>query len=148
MNKEEIETNKVNSNRKKEIKKMILIQILLILLVILCYVFLNSKYINLVPKCHIKETYNLLCPSCGGTTAVKNLVNGNILEALKNNSIIILGIIYCGIVDTVYVINTIMGKERFRILFPHYNKYYHIIMFSIILAVYTIIRNILIHINI
>ena len=148
MKKEEKQTNKVNSNRKKEIKKMILIQILLILLVVSCYIFLNSKYISLVPKCHIKEKYNLLCPSCGGTTAVKNLVNGNILEALDNNLVIVLGIIYVLLVDLVYVLNILRGKERFKILFPHYNKYYHIIIFAIVLVMFTIIRNILICSNI
>ena len=145
--KEKIQINRLNSNRKKEISKMLLIQMLLILLVVSTYIFLNSKYISIVPKCHIKETYNLLCPSCGGTTAVKNFVNGNILEALKNNSIIVLGLIYFLTADVVYVINIITGKEKFRILFSHYNKYYHIVIFAIVLAMFAVIRNIVIYIN-
>lgn len=65
-------------NIKKKYYKLLISQIVIFLLIILTYIYTHSSLLNLTPYCFWREHFNILCPSCGSTRAVANLLNGNI----------------------------------------------------------------------
>lgn len=117
-------------------KTIIIIEIISIILI---YFFVNSSYISLIPKCWVYQNTNLLCPSCGGTRCIKNLFQGNFIQAFHANQVIFLGILYLSIINIVYLFN--IGKEDKKLTWI-YLKWWYAIIFIIILIIYTIIRNI------
>ena len=62
-----------------------------------------------------------------------------LIQAFKNNSIFFISIIYLMIFNIVYLINL---NRKNKILTFIYPKYYHAIIFAILVAIYTIFRNI------
>ena len=121
-------------------KKMLCIQIIILIFIVLLYIIIKSPLIKMVPNCWINETFGILCPSCGATRCLINLLNGNIIKAFKFHPIFFLTIIYLLILDIVYIINTITNKNIWKWIYP---KPYYYIVWAIILATYTILRNIL-----
>lgn len=123
-------------------KNMILFEVLIIAFIILTYIAVKTNIIKFVPKCYFHEKTGLLCPSCGGTRCVKELINFNIIGALKMNAFYTLTIIYLLILNTVYIINTILKTNRFKFL---YIRGIHLTIWLISLILYTVIRNIFIY---
>ncbi len=130
---------------KKEYKKMIIIQLVFLIIGILTVIIINTNLINFIPKCWINEKFGLLCTSCGGTRCVINFLQGNFIKAFKYHSVFFLIIIYILITDIVYIINTLTNKNIAKWLYP---KPYYLIIWTVILAIYTIARNILIFVKI
>lgn len=120
-------------------KSIIIIGIEIIVLAIL-YVFINSKYIEIIPKCWINHKTGLLCPACGGTRCVIFFLKGNWIKAFFLHSIFFIGILYLLVVNAVYLIN--LNKEK-KIATWMYPKYWYVFIFTILLIIYTIIRNLL-----
>lgn len=121
---------------KKSIKIISIELVILIILVII----LNTNFINYIPECWIYKTTGLLCPSCGGTRCVINLIHGNIKEAFFSHIIFFITIIYLLICNIVYIVNLNKKKKIVTWIYP---KYWYSIIFVIILIIYTIIRNVL-----
>lgn len=111
-----------------------------IIILITLYCFINSRYIEILPSCWIYQTTGLLCPACGGTRCVVNLVKGNSIEAFFSHIVFFIGIAYLLIINMIYIIN--LNREK-KILTWLYPKYWYSIIFTIILIIYTIIRNLL-----
>ncbi len=120
-------------------KKAIIIGIEIIIIIAL-YMFINSKYIELVPKCWVHRKIGFLCPACGGTRCVINIFKGNITQAFFSHMIFFISIVYIIIVNIIYIIN--IGKKK-KILTWIYPKYWYAIIFAIVLIIYTIVRNLL-----
>lgn len=120
-------------------KSMIIIGIEIVILIIL-YSFINSKYVEILPLCWIYQTTGLLCPACGGTRCVVNLVKGNWIEAFFSHIVFFIGIGYLLIINIIYIINLNREKKIATWLYP---KYWYSIIFAIILIIYTIVRNLL-----
>ena len=89
-----------------------------------------------LPPCLTYEYFGVYCPGCGMTRSVIALINGDIFLSLRDNALIILGII---LVMALYLelVFKVFGK---RLRFPiHSNKF--IIGALIFVAVYSVLRN-------
>lgn len=120
-------------------KSILIIGIELVFLIAL-YSLVNSKYIEILPQCWIYKTIGLLCPACGGTRCVIQMLKGNWIKAFFSHMVFFVGILYLLIVNIVYLIN--LNKEK-KIATWIYPKYWYAIIFAILLIIYTIIRNLL-----
>lgn len=120
-------------------KSIIIIGIELVILIVVT-IILNTDLINYIPQCWIYQTTGILCPACGGTRCVVNIFQGNIKEAFFSHMIFFITIIYLVICNMVYTINLNKKKKIATWIYP---KYWYVIIFAIILIIYTIIRNIL-----
>ena len=121
-------------------KKMLCIQIIIIIVIVLLYLIIKSPLIEMVPNCWINETFGMLCPSCGATRCLINLVKGNIINAFKFHPVFFLTIMYLLILDIVYIINTITNRNKCKWIHP---KPYYCIIWAVILVIFTISRNVL-----
>ena len=120
-------------------KSLIIIASEIICLIIL-YIFINSKYIGLMPECWIHKKTGILCPSCGGTRCVVYLLKGNFIKAFFSNMVFFIGIVYLFITNIVYLINLNKNKKILTWIYP---KYWYSIVFAVVLVMYTILRNVL-----
>lgn len=121
-------------------KKSIIIITIEILVIITLYIFINSSYVEIIPKCWVYQNTKILCPACGGTRFIINLLKGNWIEAFFSHMIFCAAFIYLGILNIVYLIN--LNKEK-KVAMWIYPRYWYIIIFAILLLVYTIMRNLL-----
>lgn len=102
--------------------------------------FINSEWIERVPQCWIYCTTGLLCPACGGTRCVIQMLKGNWSEAFLLHSVFFIGILYFLSVNIVFIINLNRQKKIATWLYP---QYWYGIIFAILLMIYTIVRNLL-----
>ena len=121
-------------------KKSIIIITIEVVLIIFLYMFTNSQYIEIIPKCWVYEQIGLLCPACGGTRCVINILKGNFIEAFFSHMVFFATITYLMTFNVIYLINLNKQKKIARWLYP---KYWYTIIFAILLILYTIIRNLL-----
>lgn len=121
-------------------KKRIIIIALEMLILIGVYIFINSKYILIMPKCWIYNKTGLLCLSCGGTRCIINIFKGNLIQAFTSHVIFFIAIIYLLIINIIYIINIDKPKKILTTIYP---KPWYTIVFAITLVIYTIIRNLL-----
>lgn len=118
------------------------IRIITIELIILLsmYGLINSELIQWVPSCWIYEAIGILCPACGGTRCVKEFMRGNWFQAFFYHEIFFVLIIYLLMINIVYIINLNRKKKIATWLYP---KFWYVIIFAIVLIIYTILRNLL-----
>ena len=121
-------------------KKQITIVGIEILIIILLYIFINSKFIKLIPSCWVCDSIGLLCPACGGTRCIINIFKGNFVQAFFSHMVFFVSIVYLFIVNIVYIININREKKILKWIYP---KYWYVIIFAIALVIYTIVRNLL-----
>lgn len=122
---------------KKEYRKLILVQIIIILFLVICFLFLRSEYISLVPKCIFKEKFGILCVACHGTNFAIEMAKFNFIQAFKAHPIFFISLIYLVLLDITYIVNAIF-KKNINII-----KWWHLIIWIILLIIYTIFRNII-----
>lgn len=122
---------------KKEYKKLILVQMIIVMFFAICFVFLRSEYISLVPKCIFKENFEILCPACHGTSFAIEMARFNFIQAFKVHPIFFISLIYLVLLDITYIINVIF-KKNINIF-----KWWYLIIWIILLIIYTILRNII-----
>lgn len=125
---------------KKEVKKMIWLELGIIFLILTIFIIIKLDMIKLVPVCIINKTYGILCPSCGGTRCIINFVMGNYKDSFLYHPIFFITIIYLILVNILYVINSFRKKKVATFLYPK-EKFW--IIYVIVLVIYTIIRNLL-----
>lgn len=121
-------------------RKLVIIILIEVLFIILLWLFINSKYIEFMPKCWIYENTGFFCPSCGGTRCIQEIVHGNFNEAFKIHPIFFITVCYLAILNIVYLINLNKEEKIFKSIYP---KYWYVIVWCIILMIYTIFRNLL-----
>ena len=121
-------------------KKTIIIIGIEILFFIALYFFVNSQYINIIPKCWAYDLTGLLCPSCGGTRFVIYLFKGDFIKAFLSHMVFFIGALYIFILNILYLINLNKEKKIGKWLYP---KYWYVIIFAVVLIIYTIVRNLL-----
>ena len=123
--------------KKYSVPERILVVLLPIISAILLYfvaVFV-AKNITL-PQCLTYKYFEIYCPGCGMTRSVIALLHGDILLSLRNNALIIFGIL---LLFALYLelVFKVFGK---RLRFPiHSNKF--IIGILIMMGVYSVLRN-------
>lgn len=121
---------------KKTRRKFMIIQLLIFLTIISTYIILNTKMIKYVPECVFYKKYGLLCPGCGGTRFMISLSNLNFVKAFYIHPVFFMLMSYLLMLDIVYIINVIL-KKHISIF-----KWWHIVLWGILLLIYTIFRNI------
>lgn len=121
-------------------KKSILIIGTEILFLLILYGFVNSSYIELIPKCWVYQNTGLLCPACGGTKCVMFLLKGNLIEAFFSHILFFIVIVYLLVVNILYIINLNRKKKIAEFIYP---KTWYGVVFIILLIIYTIVRNLL-----
>lgn len=119
-------------------KKSIKIILIELLILILAIIGVNSNLMQYTPSCLFYKATNLQCPSCGGTRCVENILKGNFKEAFLFHPIFFIFIFYLLLCNIVYLIN--LNKKN-KILTWIYPKYWYAIIFTIILVIYGILRN-------
>lgn len=119
--------------------KTIKILIIEIFSVVFLKIFINSSIIKYIPECIVYKYLNIYCPSCGGTRCIKNILQGNIIQAFNEHSIFFIAIIYILLLNIIYLINL---NRKSKILTHIYPKCWYAIVFGVLVIIYTIIRNI------
>ena len=88
-------------------------RIIVYILIILSWLIL--KYTNIIRwTCYINENFGILCPTCGITRAVQNILNFNFLSAIKYNAyctLILFPIFFILFIDDIICI--ILKKRSF-----------------------------------
>lgn len=125
---------------EKKIKKMLFVELGLLLLVLLIYIILKTDLINLIPECFIRKNFGILCPSCGGTRMVFSIMNFKFIEAFKYNPVLFLILLYLGVINFIYIINSFRKKEILTFIYPKKPIFW--VIFVFFLLIFTIIRNI------
>lgn len=103
-------------------------------------IFVNSKYIEMLPSCWVYSFTGKFCPACGGTRCVIYILKGEWKEAFLSHMVFFIGILYGVIINIVYIINSNKEKKIGTWIYP---KYWYSIIFVILLIIYTIVRNLL-----
>ncbi len=129
--------NIINNNKYL---KLLLIQLLILLVLVLIFVFVNSSLINIIPSCYWYENYGIHCFSCGSTRCIINFINGNLFSSFLSNPFTFILIIYLFSLDLLYIINTILDKKYLKFFYP---KWWYVIIYFSLWAIYTVIINIL-----
>ncbi len=124
----------------KKYSKLIIIQISIIVILTMIFLFVHSPFISLTPNCFWKENFNVSCPSCGSTRCIISLVHGDFFSAFLYNPFLFILIIYLFLLNFLYIINTILNKKYLKFFYP---KWWYVIIYFSLWAIYTIIMNII-----
>lgn len=120
------------------LKKRIIVCVapLLVLLVLFVAACFALNYIKM-PACVLNYFTGLYCPACGNTRAVIALMHGDILLSIRENPVIIIGLIYLILLYT-EVVARAFGKISYRSPVRHFTVMYIVLG---LLAIFWIVRN-------
>ena len=99
-------------------KKIILIQSVFFMMIIIIWIGIRFELFKFLPLCLFRETYGYICPTCGVTRSIKEFFSFNFGKAFLYHPTFFIFMIYVGIIDIVYLINTIFKKNKFKFLYP------------------------------
>ncbi|QZE15207.1 DUF2752 domain-containing protein [Halosquirtibacter laminarini] len=68
--------------------------ILLLIAAVSLYFYIDPQRSNMFPKCTFLQLTGLQCPGCGSQRAIHQLLHGNIMEACRYNTFVIIAIPY------------------------------------------------------
>lgn len=109
--------------------------------IIILYKYFNPSDYIYFPKCPLKSLTGIQCPGCGSQRAVHHLLNFEILNALRENVILVLALPY---ILTGFVFENLKKSDKRilkwrKILFGHKAIY----IFLLFVLSFWIIRNII-----
>lgn len=109
-------------------------------LILIGFYFFNPAKVDFYPKCPFKTITGYDCPGCGSQQAIHNLLNIEILEAIKSNLLLVLAIIF----SIPFVVINIYKNPDKRILALKKLMYSNttLLIILIIIIVFWIVRNI------
>ena len=122
---------------KKQYKTLIIVETAIFLAILLTYIIVKTNIIESFPKCIFYEKFGIFCPSCGGTRFIANIFQFKFWKAFLIQPIFFITAIYLGILNFTYIINVCFDK-RISIF-----KWWHVIIWIILLLIYTVIINII-----
>lgn len=102
--------------------------------------FIAQLVINYVPlpPCLVHTLTGLQCPGCGMTRSVIALVNGDILLSLRQNALLIVFILIAVIFYIEYALNAFGVNLKLP-----FHKMRYVYIFLALLAIYSVLRNII-----
>lgn len=124
----------------KKVGKMLMIELGLIILVLSLFIIIKNNMLYIFPECIVYKYLGILCPSCRGTRCIINFLNGNFYKSFLYHPIFFITIIYLIIFNIVYIINSFRKKDILKFLYPNLKI---IILFIVIILVYTVLRNVI-----
>lgn len=128
--------NKENNSRQAILFRLIMcivVNIIGIAIILTGYMLLKYGYIN--TNCITYQLMHIYCPGCGGTRMVMSLVNGDIYQAFRYNSLLFI-IIPCLLIIYIYeCIHLVLSGEASK------NIEKILIVIAIALIAYGILRN-------
>ncbi len=124
---------------KKRVSYWLIINIIVILGVV-CF-FLGVCLLRMLGMtgCSFYELTHLYCPGCGGTRALESLLRLDILASLKYNAILFPGILLFIYYDIRSFVAVYLEDDKYFLE----NKYIPILVYTIFVVVYFIVRNVL-----
>ena len=125
---------------KKKYSKLIFVDLCIIISLIIIFIFVNSSFVNFMPSCYWQKNYDITCPSCGSTRCIISFMKGDFISSFLYNPFLFVLITYLLLLNLLYIINTILNKNYFNFFYP---KWWYIIVYFSIWAIYTIIINII-----
>ena len=95
----------------KAYKKLILIESAFVFLFLALLILYKIGFFGILPNCTFREHFGVICPFCGGTRAVLNLINLKFIDAFKYHpsAIVYAFIVFLG--NLIYIIETIFYKK-------------------------------------
>lgn len=117
---------------------LIIIGVLAFFGMLALYIFWNPSETNMFPKCPVYAASGIYCPGCGSQRAAHKILNGNIIEGVRHNYMIVLLAMVLVYQGFIYVVNDVLGKNMTNLL--HKSK----VTFSILIIVilFWVLRNI------
>lgn len=103
-------------------KRMLILQLILILVGVLAILVIKTDIIKLIPPCAVRSCFGIICPTCGVTRCINNILSLRFDLAFKYHPVFFLGVCYFIIVDLLYVVNTMFNKKFLNFLQPTYKK--------------------------
>lgn len=119
-------------------KLVIIIGVLAFFGMLALYFSYNPSEIAFFPKCPLYASTGIYCPGCGSQRAAHQILNGNILEGLRHNYLLILLGTVLLYEIYIFIMNSVLKKRLTNLL--HKSK----VTFSILIIVlsFWILRNI------
>ena len=110
-------------------------------LIVAPVIFLLAKFVanhtEMLTPCLTYTVLHINCPGCGATRASVALLNGDILTSLRQNCMVIIGILICAWLYVEFLFKVYETPLPFTIL-----KQKYVWIFLVFLFGYTILRNI------
>ncbi len=122
-----------------KIKTMLQLELGILFLVLIILIITKTKFVHLMPNCLVNTYFGILCPSCGGTRCVINLLQGNFAQSFLYHPVFFITIIYLILVNILYIVNSFKKKEILTFLYPKERFW---IIFTIVIITFTIFRNV------
>lgn len=108
-------------DRKEKIKKMLVLQLGLILSGVLVILLIETGIIQvLLPPCITREIFGIICPTCGVTRCVTNMIHFNFETAFMYHPTFFILTIYISFLDVIYILYTLTEKEWLKKLYPNW----------------------------
>lgn len=105
----------------KEIKKMLVFQFKLLLIGILVILLIETGIIQrLLPVCTAKKVFGVICPTCGVTRCVANIIKFDFRTAFMYHPLFFIATFYLIFIDIVYVLQVLSKKEWLKKLYPNW----------------------------
>ncbi|RPD94476.1 DUF2752 domain-containing protein [Aureibaculum marinum] len=104
----------------------------------LFYFIVFPNEIGFILRCPLYDTTGVYCPGCGSQRAIHNLVHGNFLAALKQNIMLILGVL-----ALLYHYGIVLSNSIFKTNFKSILNNKKVLLIALaILLLFWILRNI------
>ena len=99
---------------------MIILQLILLLVGVLAILSIKTNIIELIPPCSVKTYVGIICPTCGVTRCVRNMISLDFGTAFMYHPMFFIIVCYLIFVDLLYVFNTIFNKKLLKFMYPSF----------------------------
>ena len=96
----------------------------------------NPAAHNFYPVCQFHRLTGLNCPGCGGTRALYALLHGNLAAALRDNALLVGGILFLAVRGGWFAVKRICGRHPGEFLQA---KFLWLLLVAVL--VFTVLRN-------
>ena len=105
----------------KSIRKMLVLQLSFVISGALVVLLIKSGIIQYIfPPCITREIFGYICPSCGITRCVTNMINLKFDTAFLYHPTFFAFTLYLAFIDIVYIVQTLTKKEWLKKLYPNW----------------------------